>query len=61
MILDLDIYRFANVLMGSTVLVKILACFFPARSLTASTRITNLRMLANRFLETATSAIWKVT
>jgi len=40
MILDLDIYRFANMLMESTVLGRILACFFPARSLTVLTRIT---------------------
>ncbi len=38
--LGLDIYRFANMLMESTVLVRILTCFFPARSLTALTRIT---------------------
>ena len=40
MIPDLDIYRFANMLMESPVLMRIRACFFPARSLAALTRIT---------------------
>ncbi len=39
MIPDLDIYRFATMLMELTVLVSFLACFFPARSLTVLTRI----------------------